>query len=305
MISYFFKSAKDKEISQLTEFKDGSWINVVDPTTDDINFLETEFGLDKGLLKDATDENEVPRYEVDNKTIYIYMRFPPIQEENIVTSPILIAVGEKFVLTSGRNTETITASLHQKKQLNTSNKISFVLSPLTIINSEYQTYLRDISKKVRTSTIKLEKIRNKDIVRFVIFENVLNDFLSALVPSSTILNHLLAGRHLPLTEKELDIVEDLKLSNIEIVEISKTTLRAMVNIREAYSTIVTNNLNDIIKLLTSLTVILAVPTMISSFFGMNVPLSFAQSPFMFLGIVLSSIFISVSLIIVFIKKDWI
>lgn len=305
MITYSYKNSKDKEIQELSEFKAGSWIHVSNPDKNELVLLEEKFGLDVGLLKDATDENEVPRYEVEKDVLYIYMRFPPIQEESIITSPILIAVGPNFVLTLGRNTETITDALYKRSSYTTSQQTSLVLAILSIINSEYQTYLRDISKKVRTSTIKLEKIRNKDIIRFVIFENVLNDFLSALVPSSAILNHLMLGKHLPLTEHDKDIVEDLKLSNIEIIEISKTTLRAMVNIREAYSTIVTNNLNDIIKLLTSLTVILAVPTMISSFFGMNVPMEFAQTPMMFLGIILTSIFISVSLIIVFIKKDWI
>jgi magnesium transporter len=306
MIRYFYKSAKDKTLKTLDQFKGGSWVYVEDPTEKELAFLTGKFGLEEGLLRDAIDENEVPRLEIEDKVIYIYIRFAHIEKEVIVTHPVLIALGSNFIATIGKDTDFILDTLQKRKNgFTTSKRASILLTLLTIINTSFQTYLRDINKMVRTSSIKLEKIQNRDIVRFVTYENVLNDFLSALVPTNGIFNHLLSGKIIELEDQYHDIVEDLKLSNNEIIETSKSTLRTMVNVREAYSTIVTNNLNVVIKLLTSLTVLLAIPTMIASFFGMNVPLDFAQHPLAFFGIILGSVFISVILVLVFIKRDWI
>src|SRR3990172_1492160 len=123
-----------------------------------------------------------------------------------------------------------------------------------------------------------EKINNKDIIQFVTYESVLNDFLTALEPTNVILKNLFSGKFLKLTDQEKEWVEDLYFSNSQLIELSQANLRNIVNIREAYSTIITNNLNRVIRLLTSLTVILAVPTMIASIYGMNIDLPFDHSP---------------------------
>jgi magnesium transporter len=125
--------------------------------------------------------------------------------------------------------------------------------------------------------IQFQNITNEDIVRFVTFENALNDFLAALVPTSNILKDLLSGKHLKLHEKDGELVEDLFLANGQLIEICRSTLKNIFNIRNAYSTIMTNDLNRVIKLLTALTIILSVPTIIASIYGMNVVLPLAEN----------------------------
>lgn len=306
MIRYFYKSTKDKTLRTLDEFKGGCWVYVENPTEKELVYLTGKLGLDEGLLQDATDENEVPRFEIEDNIMYIYVRFALGEGSEISTAPFLIAVGGNFIATIGLKTDHILDGLQKiKNNYSTSHKLSLLLILLGQVDGSFNSYLRDISKRVRTLTIRLEKIQNRDIVRLVTYENILNDFLSALVPTNAIFNNLLSGRYLKLDEENHDLIEDLKLFNNEIIEVCNSTLRTMVNVREAYSTIVTNNLNTIIKLLTSATVILAIPTMISSFFGMNVPLEFIQHPFAFFGILIVSLLISVGLIILFLKKDWI
>ena len=115
---------------------------------------------------------------------------------------------------------------------------------------------------------------------------------------------LTSGKILELFEEDKDLIEDLLLNNNQLIGISKSNLKNIVNIREAYSTIMGNNLNKIIKFLTALTVVLNIPVLISGFYGMNVALPLAQSGFAFWYLVFSSVIISIILIIVFIKMDW-
>jgi magnesium transporter len=170
--------------------------------------------------------------------------------------------------------------------------------------ASYNQFLTDISRRVRRLGIRLEEITNKEIAQLVAFEGVLNDFLSALVPTNTILGNLLSSKFLKLYEEDKELIEDLILSIGQLVEICKSNLKTMVNIRESYSTIMTNNLNRVIKLLTALTVILAVPTMIASFFGMNVALPGAGSPHAFVWIFGFTVLIAGLLLLVFIRNRW-
>src|SRR4030042_71073 len=152
----------------------------------------------------------------------------------------------------------------------------------------------------------MEKIGNKDIVQFVNFEGVINDFLAALVPTNTILNNLLnstaSRRLLELYEEDKDLIEDLFLSNNQLIELCKANLKTIVNIREADSTIMTNNLNRVIKFFTALTIILTVPMIASSFYGMNINLPFAEHPMAFWGILITTLVVSFILLAIFFRK---
>lgn len=106
------------------------------------------------------------------------------------------------------------------------------------------------------------------------------------------------------SEDEIDLVEDLALENAQNMEIAKDNIRTIVNVRESYSTILTNNLNNVIKLFTSLTVILTIPTILGSFFGMNVALPLADHPYAFYEIIIVCLILMLILVVIFIKRDW-
>ncbi len=307
MVKIYYRDAKTKQIQVLNEFRPGSWIHVEHPTRDEIEYLEENFKLEDGLLRDATDIYEVPRLEVEEGIVYIFSRYAYSDEANTSTSPILIALGKNFTIT-------VTAGdfPYLEKFLNlknghavaTAQRVRMFIEMFNILNGSYNTILQNINKKIRSISIQVDKLDNKDIIQFVNFETVLSDFTSALVPSGAVLKSLLSGKFIKLSEDERDLMEDLALTNGQLIEISQANLRSIVNIREAYSTIMTNNLNRVIKLFTSLTVILTIPTMIASIYGMNVPLPFQGSPFVFLGIIAGLIIISVALILVFIRNRW-
>lgn len=307
MVKIYYRDTKTKQIQILNEFKPGSWIHVENPTGEEIDYLEEKFKLEDGLLRDATDIYEVPRLEIEEGIVYIYSRYAYNEGLTVLTAPILVAIGKNFIITvTANNFPYLEKFLNLKNGqiVATTQKIKMFLQLFNIINSNYNTILQNISKKIRAISIQVDKLDNKDIIQFVTFETVLNDFTSALVPTGAVLKNLLSGRVIKLHEEEKDLMEDISLSVGQLIEISQSNLRTIVNIREAYSTIMTNNLNRVIKLFTSLTVILTIPTMIASIYGMNVPLPFQQSSFSFFGIILGLIIISVALILVFIKNRW-
>jgi magnesium transporter len=193
-----------------------------------------------------------------------------------------------------------------------SGKVSFTTNDtkllfLNILNQileSYSHYLIRISKQVYHSEYKLEKIKNQDIVQFVIYERVLNNFLFALTRINTILQNIKMKNLLTLDEETDEFLEDLILKNGQLSEISRTSIKSIVNIREAYSTIMTNNLNNVIKLFTALTIILTIPTIVSSIYGMNVNLPLANQDNAFLIVIGTIAIVSTLGIVIFKWNDW-
>jgi magnesium transporter len=305
MITIYQKTVTDTHLKELSEFKIGSWIFVEDPSDKEINRLASEFKLEPTLLRDALDPNEVPRVEEEEGVTYIFTRVPHSVEGKVATVPMLVVLAESFILTlSQENLPIFKRIIADKVKLVTTQKTRAILQIFSEINTAYNAYISEISKRVRSLGINLERITNKDIIQFVNYEGILNDFLAALVPINAILKTLLSGKHLKLYEKDMDLTEDLLLGNEQLLVLCRGNLTTIVNIRQAYSVVMTNNLNRVIKLLTSLTVILTVPTMIASIYGMNVGLPFADSPLIFWIIVGVIVLIILALLRIFYRNDW-
>ena len=305
MIKIYHKNIKENRLKILNKFKVGSWIYVENPSKEELKHLAKSFHLEKGLLKDALDPNEVPRMEVEKSTTYIFTRIPYSEKSKVSTMPVLVALGKDFLITiSQQPLPLLDKFINGEVDFYTTQKTKLLLQIFSEINASYNVFLNNINRRVRAMSIELEKINNKDIVQFVTFEGNINDFLSALVPTNAILKNILSGKFLKLYEKDEELTEDLFLANGQFIESCRTILKTIVNVREAYSTIMTNNLNRVIKLLTALTIILTVPTIIASFYGMNVRLPFADNPLAFFVILGLTILISVFLLAIFIKNHW-
>lgn len=309
MIKILHKTIKEKEFKEIDGFRIGAWINVESPEEKELDDLATNLSLEKGLLMDAVDPYEVPRLEIDNGVIYIFTRVPDKENSRVITEPLMIAIGKDFVITTSSKPLTFLKKfLNNEINFTTTQKTKLVLQFFSEIIAVYNNFLTSISKNVRSTSVQMEKIDNKDIVQFVNFEGVINDFLAALVPTNTILNNLLystaSRRLLELYEEDKDLIEDLFLSNNQLIELCKANLKTIVNIRESYSTIMTNNLNRVIKFFTALTIIMTVPMIVSSFYGMNIRLPFAEHPFAFWGVFGGALLASFALLIIFIKKRW-
>lgn len=305
MIKIYHKTQKAKELIVSEEFIPNSWVHVENPTAAETTRLVEEFGLEESLLQDAKDIDEVPRYDIEDGIFYIFTRFAYSDEEIIDTIPLLIVVTKNSIVTiSYKSFPRMQYFLNGKIDFNTTQRLILLSKILHQVNETYTQYLNSVSKKLRTFSVRVERIKNRDIIQFVNTENVLHDFNSSLLRMEAIYNSILGGKLIKVDELERDLIEDVSLASHQLVEITRENLRMIVNIRDAHSTIMTNSLNRVIKLFTSLTVILTIPTIMGTFYGMNVPLPFSDSPIAFFIIVLSTALVSLISLIIFFKKDW-
>lgn len=309
MINYYYKTKRtDPEVQPLDTYKKGVWVHTESPDEEELIALAKEFKLEEDILLDVLDENEMPRVERENNTTYIFTRHATTNDElHITTSPILFVLRSDVLITITRTQFVrIDRFLTGRVEFQSNRPIELMLALFDQIDDEYETKLNSISRQIKSirSRLRVEEIRNRDFVDFVTIEDVLNDFLSALSPTNSILRRLLLGRHLKLADEDKDLVEDLLLNNEQSIIGAKASLKTIVNIREAYSTIMSNNLNRIIRLLTILTVMISIPTLTASIYGMNISLPFEDKPYAFSVVSGISIFVTFLAIWLFRRNRW-
>ncbi|MFA7169439.1 MAG: magnesium transporter CorA family protein [Candidatus Paceibacterota bacterium] len=306
MINVYNRTIKSPELKKIKVIKPGSWIQVVKPTEQEIEMLVKNLNIDPTVLEDVLDENEISRVEKENGIFYMIIRFPFIKDKVISTMPLLLAITKDNIITVCKESEDITRYFLEKdKDFLTTKKTYFVLKAISEIFRGYDAYLNKILKDIKQKKIEINHLRNRDILFLVQEEETLNDFISALVPTINITERILRGKYITIYEKDIDVVEDLVMDSKQTLELSKSGLKSIKNIREAYSTILTNDLNKVMKTLTIATIMFTVPTIISSIFGMNIPLPMQNDPMAFLHIMGLIFFSSLILLLIIIKRRWI
>ncbi|NTU99161.1 magnesium transporter CorA family protein [Candidatus Falkowbacteria bacterium] len=305
MIKYYYRESLAKDLKQLDEFEPGCWIHGKALSDEEVTLLSEKFSLEAGHITDALDPFEVPRLEIEDNATYVFMRVPEKVGNAVETIPFMIALGEDFILTiTLQDLKFLGKFQDGSYKVYTTHYIEFLVQVLSAVNAAYTRHIMDINRQVRAIRVRLERIEDRDIIKFVDFEQVLNDFISALIPMSLIFRSLLKTDAINRQEDNYDMFEDLLLANEQLIESAKTALKTIVNIRDAYSTIMTQDLNRVIKILTSLTIIVTIPTMISSLYGMNIRLPFERSPYAFYGVILVTVFSVLVFWVVFKKKRW-
>ena len=270
------------------------------PTNEEIKFLSKTLDLDKKYLHDALDPFEGPRVEKEKFATYVFTRHASESKEHAHTSPLLIIIHkEYFVTITLEKIGGLDNFFNGMVEFSTTQKTKLLTLLFLQVTTDYQEHINDISREIRNVGTSVEKLTNKEIVKLVNFEKILNDFMAALIPTNITLKNLVSGKQLRLYADDKDLVEDLFLSNNQLVEMCKSNIQYIVTLRETHSTITTNNLNKIMKLLTSVTVILTIPTIIASYYGMNVLLPMQSDPLAWLWIVLGMAVISIILAVVF------
>ena len=292
MIAYQYRAVRDDKLSRIETFRPGAWVVVAAPGADELKLLELRYKLDPDLLNDALDPDEIPRIDVDDEILYVYMRYSYRRGDVVETDPVMLAVGPDFVATVSRRAVPGLERLANLPSLYTTQRAKLLLLLLRHLVMSYESNINYLDRQIRGVRARLHvaTINNRDFVQFVVIEDALNSFLAELVPANLLLSSLLSGRYsLSFHEEDRDLIEDLVQATRQLGETSQSSLRTVVNIREAYSNIMTNNLNRRVELLTSLTVVLTIPTIVFSLWGVNVPVPGAHNPYAFAIITLSTL----------------
>jgi len=303
MFSVYYRTIKDKRVRLINQPKKGSWISVVEPKENDIGLLK-KLKIDPSFIEDALDPDELPRIEKEKSFVYVILNAPCQEKGKIFNIPVLTAFGQEvFVILSGRKLDFLDSLLKDYRTY-TTQKAKNLLNICLRITDLYTREIRKINKEINAKKVSLSKLKNKDIIAFVELEEGLNEFITAIVALIGVFEKIRSGKFIEIFEKDKDLLEDLITDSYQSLDMCRTSIKRIINIREAYSTILTNGLNRTMKALASLAIILGVPTIIASLYGMNVGLPLQSNPFAFFYISIATLTVCLFLILVFYLKKW-
>jgi magnesium transporter len=277
MTTVYYNAAPEGTLSSVDEPRVGSWIFVTGPNDADLDQLTEDFKLDRDLLGDAIDIYEAPRIEKDGSNTYIYTRYCYPEGKEIATEPLLIIhTPDNLISVMRADSPILNRFISGAIPVQTTRKTQLLMQIMEEINNSYKIQLNRVSKQILRirAQLRQSQISNRDFVGIIELEEDLNEFLAALVPQASLLSAFTTTKYIRLQEDDKEMIEDLMLEARELIELTKSRLRTLTNIRQAYDAIATNNLNKTFKRLTSIAIFMAIPTIIGGFWGMNVRVPF-------------------------------
>ncbi len=306
MLTYYFRTSKDEELQEISEPKAGVWAHAVDPTNEEIKELIKNFSLDDDILEDAKDFYEVPRMEKSQGATYFFTRYPlRDQQQDNTTAPLLIIIGESFIVTiTVREIPLFKKLVSGETVVYTNEKAKFFMEVMDIITQSFDKELLRLRKAVHKDRVRLQSIGTREIERLVNFETTLNSMCDALIPTNSWLQQITTGSYMQLYQEDLETMQDLVIANGQVVNSARSVLKTIQNIRGAIEAIMTSRLNNALRILTVLTILLTVPLVIASLYGMNVSLPFADGAYTFYFILALNVVILSVLTFVFRRNDW-
>jgi len=307
MREIFFKDIKSQTLQKIDQVKSGVWINIENATVDDLLFVKSITNLNYSDIEDVLDVHELPRIERKNDAVIVFVRDAQFfnGDKDISTTPLTIITTSKYIITiSISKIEIIKALIRNGFDYSTTQRSVFLINILLNISKNYTKKVKNVNNSVEYQKDKLERIANSDILKLIENEEILSDYIAALDPMKIVFEAIETGKYIPIYKYDEDLIEDMIISIRQSVGVCSTNLKSIKSLRESYQIIFTNNVNKTIKLLTSITVFLTIPTMIASFFGMNVVIPFGEDNYIFLYVILASFIISGVFFIFFINKKY-
>ena len=308
LLKIYHTDIDTNEFQEIKEFKK-AWINLVNPSENEIKKVCENVQIQEDFIRDALDFEEKARIdqEDDDNTILFVVDVPVTEkgeEGELIysTMPLgMIVVRDDFFITVSLRKNKIIEPFEKRKIKNfqTYKKTRFIFQILYLNSSFYLNYLKQINKETEIAEYILKNsMRNKELLRMLTLEKGLVYFTTSLKSNELVMEKTLRGKIIKLYEEDEEILEDAITENRQAIEMAQIYNNILSGTMDAYASIISNNLNGVMKTLTSITIILAVPTMISSFWGMNVGLPLQDNPFGFI------VMISISIILTLIVSWW-
>ena len=299
MLKIYNTDIETGNFEEIKEFQKGSWISLVNPSEAEIKRVCESLEIEEDLIRDPLDFEEKARIEVeeDDNTILFVVDVPIIErhEENEIysTMPLgMIVVRDDFFITVSLRKNRIIEDFEKRKIKNfqTFKKSRFIFQILYLNSSYYLNHLKQINKETEIAEYLLKNsMRNKELLKLLNLEKSLVYFTTSLKSNELVMEKKTRGKIIKLYEDDEDILEDAITENRQAIEMAKIYTDILNGTMDAYASIISNNLNGVMKTLTAITIVLAVPTMISSFWGMNVKLPFENNPFGFFIMIILAI----------------
>lgn len=292
----------DNRVETLEEFEAGCWINVAEPTAKELAYLREQFAIEEEFIRAAMDLEESPHIDSEEEQILIMVDIPIVEKENgeagmlYTTIPLAIILLKKCIITLCREADTFLEDFKENriKGFFTQYKTRFILQLLYRNSTKYLQYLRLIDK---TATRKEKDMRhsitNKELLDFMRLEKSLVYLSSSLHSNGVLLERLMRHPQIASYPEDEELLEDVIIENRQAIEMAKLYSSILTPTTETFASIISNNQNDVMKILTTVTIVMVIPQIIGGFMGMNVRLPLSEdSPYSFWIILGASILIS-------------
>ncbi len=302
---------KETGLVQIDELEKGCWINLVDPTTDEIEKMVAQ-GIPQDFLTYPLDMDERARTErEEDGKMLILIRIPyymgPKVDIPFITIPLGIILTDEWVITVCRRPNDLIAEMAsgRVRGLSTSKRIRFVLKVLLNNANKFLGFLREINRTVEDLEDRLQlSMQNKEVLELLKYQKSLVYFSTALKTNELLLERLQRTQLFRMYPDDEDLLEDVITENqqaIEMINISSNILSSMM---DAFASIISNNLNVVMKFLASVTILLSLPTIITSFYGMNVALPLDDRWFTWMLILGFCLLLVGVTTFIFMRRNW-
>jgi len=299
----------ENQTYEIDKIECGAWIHLEDPDTDEIEMVATQTNLDKDLLRAALDKEESSRMEVEDDQMLVLLDVPIMEVVETTarysTLPLGIVLNDDYIVTVCLQENNIIDDFFEQKikTFYTYKKTRFILQILLRIDKYYLSFLKQIDKASKNiETILMKSTRNKELIDMLALEKSLVFFSTSLKSNQTTLEKMMKLKEMKKYPEDEDLLEDVIIENSQAIEMTNIYRDILTNTMDAFASIISNNLNVVMKILTSITIVMAVPTIIASFFGMNVPMPWGNFPWAFPAVIFITLFICAVVLVILIKK---
>ena len=297
-------------LEQVKSIEDDCWVNIVDPTQEEIAELEKNFAIPSDFLTDPLDVDERARIAVEDEYSLIIIRIPIFEENEEVpftTMPIGIIISDDIIFTISKKDNLI---LHRftsgkVKRFSTDKHSRFILQIFYYVSLLYLNYLKVVDKRATEVEKELHKsLKNEELIRLLNLEKSLVYFTTSLRSNELMMEKLQRMEIVKMYVEDKELLDDVIIENKQAIETANIHSNILSGMMDAFASVISNNLNVVMKFLTSITIILMIPTLIASFYGMNVSLPFQHSPNAFLYTIILSVLLVIIGVFIFIKRRW-
>ena len=275
MLKIYKTTNFENKIKKIKRMSTDSWINLVNPTREEINRVSEKANINSDLITKMLDADELPRIEFDTNATLIVIDTPLISEEReYITHPLgIIITKSNYIITISTRKRDILDDFKKNivSDFKTAKKTRFVIQIFIKTINKYLRILKEINKDIDEKEDVLKKsTENEDLIDLLAIEKTLVYFITSLKENSVVLNKLKNGNVITLYEGDADLLDDAIIEMNQAIDMATIYRDILSSITDTYATIVSNNLNNVMKFLAGMTIVISIPTLISSFLGMNV-----------------------------------
>jgi magnesium transporter len=309
MISIF--KSDGRGLQRLEQPTDGSWIHLTDPTPAEIARLGAEYHVPDDFFTYPLDIDEMPRTETSNGATLIGLRQPIFRGEqggiSYSTAPLAIILAERVLFTVSKLDVDLTSDLAitRVRDLNTSKKNRLVLYLLLAVAGKYLFYLRQVNGEIDAVESQLQRsMRNKEVLQLLRYQKSLTHFTTALRSNKLMISRLQRTQLFLRYGDDKELLDDVLTEFNQAIQMTDIDANILSATMDAYASIISNNLNIVMKFLASITIVLSIPTLVASIFGMNLDLPLQGHEAAFLIVSVGTAVVTLLVVMFFLRKDW-